>query len=429
MKAVLEGKEKNTVKFSFEISSKEFNKAINGAYLKNKKYFNIPGFRKGKAPRQIIEMAYGKEIFYEDAINDILPSLYEEAIEELELLPVDQPEIDIDDIKSGEPIKVTVEVDVEPEVELGDYSNIEIEAVDREVTEEMVEEKLKSVQEMNGRLVDASDRPVEEGDTVTIDYSGSVDGEKFEGGTAEEQQLEIGSGMFIPGFEEQLVGKKVDEEVEVNVTFPEEYQVEDLAGKEAVFQVLIHDIKAKELPKLDDEFAKDVSEFDTLEEYKEELKKSLVEEKEAQADMEEESAIIDAIIESSEVDIPEGMINKQVENEVSEFGHNLSQQGLTLEQYFQLTGTTEENLQDQLRPVAKSRVKGDLVLSAIAEKEGIEVTEEDRVEELNRLAEMYQPNDTEKFVETMKKGDITFLDKALINGKVIEFLKEKATIK
>lgn len=429
MKAVLEGKEKNTVKFSFEISSKEFNKAINGAYLKNKKYFNIPGFRKGKAPRQIIEMAYGKEIFYEDAINDILPSLYEEAIEELELLPVDQPEIDIDDIKSGEPIKVTVEVDVEPEVELGDYSNIEIEAVDREVTEEMVEEKLKSVQEMNGRLVDASDRPVEEGDTVTIDYSGSVDGEKFEGGTAEEQQLEIGSGMFIPGFEEQLVGKKVDEEVEVNVTFPEEYQVEDLAGKEAVFQVLIHDIKAKELPKLDDEFAKDVSEFDTLEEYKEELKKSLVEEKEAQADMEEESAIIDAIIESSEVDIPEGMINRQVENEVSEFGHNLSQQGLTLEQYFQLTGTTEENLQDQLRPVAKSRVKGDLVLSAIAEKEGIEVTEEDRVEELNRLAEMYQPNDTEKFVETMKKGDITFLDKALINGKVIEFLKEKATIK
>jgi len=427
--AVLESKENNRVKFNFEISEEDFKKAVNDVYLKNRKYFAIPGFRKGKAPRQIIEMNYGKEVFYEDAINDLLPDAYVKAVEELELEPVEQPSLDIDEIGAEKPILVKVEVDVKPEVKLGDYSNLEVEKASREVSDTMVEAKLKSVQDMNARLITVTDRNIENGDIATIDYKGTVDGEEFEGGSAEAYDLEIGSGAFIPGFEEQLVGKAIGEEVEVKVSFPEEYHAEELAGKDAVFQVKIHEIKAKELPELDDEFAKDVSEFDTLDEYKASIKAEITKEVEANADVEEENKIVESVVEAAELEIPNGMIESQLDNEVREFTQSLQMQGLAIEQYYQFTGTSEENLREQMREAAITRVKGDLVLEAIAKAENIEVTEEDRINELVKLAEVYKQEDTDKFVEDMKKGDLSFLDQALINQKVIEFLKGKVTFK
>ncbi len=427
--AVLESKENNRVKFNFEISEKDFKKAVNTVYLRNRKYFAIPGFRKGKAPRQIIEMNYGKEVFYEDAINDLLPDTYVKAVEELELEPVEQPSIEIAEIKAGEPILVTVEVDVKPEVKLGDYSNLEVEKASREVSDTMVDAKLKSVQDMNARLINVSDRNIENGDIATIDYKGTVDGEEFEGGSAEAYDLEIGTGTFIPGFEEQLVGKGIDEEVEVKVTFPEEYHAEELAGKDAVFQVKIHEIKTKELPELDDEFAKDVSEFDTLDEYKASIKEEIAKDVEANADVEEENKIVELVVEAAEVEIPNGMIESQIDNEVREFTQRLQMQGLGIDQYYQFTGTSEENLRDQMRETAISRAKGDLVLEAIAKAENIEVTEDDIVEELVNLAEIYKQEDTDKFVEDMKKGDLSFLEQALVNQKVIDFLKGKVTFK
>ncbi len=427
--AVLESRENNRVKFSFEISEKDLNKAVNEVYKKNRRYFIIPGFRRGKAPRQIIEMKHGKGIFLDDAINKILPDAYVEALKELEIDPVGQPDLDLSEIEDGKPVLVNVEVDVRPAVELGDYKAIEIEKASREVSETMIEAKLKSIQDMNARLVDASDRAVENGDLVTIDYSGSVDGEKFEGGTAESYELEIGSETFIPGFEEQIVGKKIDEEVEVKVTFPEDYHQEDLAAKEAIFEVKLHAIKVKELPELDDEFAKDVSEFDSLDEYKESLKEEIKKDVEASADIEEENKIVEAVVGTSKVDIPDSMIEAQLDNEVREFGQRLQMQGIPLEQYFEFTGTTEDQLRDQMREVATERVKGDLVLEAIGEAEEMEVTEEERVAELVKLAELYKQEDTDKFVEEMQKGDISFLDKALLNQKVIDFLKGEVSFK
>ncbi len=429
MNAELVKKENNKVEFTFEIESKDFNKAINKVYLANRQYFSVPGFRKGKAPRQIIEMNYGSEIFHEDAVNEALPEAYEAAIKELELKPVSQPEIDIEELEKGKNISVKATLDVEPEVELGDYKSLEVEKIEYTVSDEDVEEKLKSVQDMNGRLVDAGDREVKDGDLLTVDYSGFIGEEAFEGGTAEDQQLEIGSNKFIPGFEEQLVGKNIGEEFEIQVTFPEDYNQESLAGEEATFKVTIHDIKEKELPELDDEFAKDVSEFETLDEYKADLRSNLEEEMQQKQEAEQERVIIEAVVESAEVDIPESMIQTQVSNEVNEFGQRMSMQGLGIEQYFQLTGTSQSDLEDQLRPVAAERVKGDLVLAAIAEAEGIEVTEEDRMDELKEMAEIYQQEDVDGFIEEMKDNDLSFLDKALINKKAIEMLKETVKIK
>ncbi len=428
--AVIEKKENNRVEMSFEISSDEFKKALNEAYIKNRKYFAIPGFRKGKAPRQIIEMNYGKDVFFEDAVNIALPDAYVAAIEELEIEPVDQPTVDIPgEIELGKDILVKISVDVKPEVKLGDYTALEIEKADREVSEDMIDAKLQSVQNMNARLINANDKEVEKGHVLTIDFSGSVDGEKFEGGTAEGYELEIGSGSFIPGFEDQLVGKKVEEEVEVKVTFPEEYHEESLAGKDAIFEVKVNEIKAKELPVLDDEFAKDVSEFDTLEEYKNSIREELVENANKNADAEEENKMVEAIVKVSEVEIPNGMIESQIDTEVREFAQKMQMQGLSIDQYYEFTGTTEEMLREQMKEAASERVKGDLVLEAIAKAENIEVTEEDKIEELKEIAKIYKQEDEEKFVEDMKKGDLSFLDQALTNQKVIDFLKGKVTIK
>lgn len=421
--AVLEKKEKNTVFFNIEISPKEFEKGIQKVYLQTRSRFSIPGFRKGKVPRQIIEMNYGAEIFYEDAINEILPEAYEKAIEELELEPVDRPHVDVDEINKGETIIVKIHVDVKPEVTLGDYSELEIEKVEYEVTDEMVDNEILTAQNQNSRMVDASDREVKEGDILTIDYKGFADGEQFSGGTAENQQLEIGSNTFIPGFEEQLIGKNKGEEVEVKVTFPEEYHEESLQGKEATFEVVINEIKEKELPELDDEFAKDVSEFDTLEEYKNSIKERLTEELERQEKIETENRVVDKVVELSEVDVPEGMVETQVENELNDFGYRLQMQGLNLDQYLQLTGSDVEGMKDQFRPMAEKRVVSDLVLEALAEKEGIEVTEEDLDEELNLLADQYNQEDKEKFIDDMKKGDLDFLNAGIKNKKVIDILK------
>lgn len=421
--AVLEKKEKNTVFFNIEISPQEFEKGIQQTYLKTRSRFAIPGFRKGKVPRQIIEMNYGPEIFFEDALNEILPESYEKAIEELELEPVDRPHIDVDEINKGEPVVVKIHVDVKPEVQIGDYSTIEIEKVEYEVTDEMVDSEILTAQNTNSRMLDASDRAVKEGDILTIDYAGFADGEQFPGGTAENQELEIGSNQFIPGFEEQLVGKNKDEEVEVQVTFPEDYHEESLQSKEVTFNVTIKEIKEKELPELDDEFAKDVSEFDTLEEYKNSIKERLTKELENQEKVETENKVVEKAVELSEVEIPEGMIESQVENELNDFGYRLQMQGLNLEQYLELTGSDADGLKDQFRPMAEKRVNSDLVLEAIAEKEEIEVSEEDIDAELNLLADQYNQEDKDKFIEDMKKGDLDFLKAGIKNKKVIEILK------
>ena len=422
MKITLGNKENNKVSFKIEVPETDFEKELQKAYLKSRGQFNIPGFRKGKVPRKIIEMNYGKDVFYEDAINKILPEGYEKAIKELGLDPIDSPEVDVEEVEEGKVITVNFVVEVKPEVVLGEYKNIEIEKVEYDVTDELVENEVKSVQDMNGRIIDAGDRAVKNGDLLTIDYAGYVDGAQFEGGTAEKQELEIGSNQFIPGFEEQLVGKNKDEEVDVVVTFPEDYHEESLKAKEATFKVTIHDIKEKELPELDDEFAKDVSDFDTLEEYKKSIREKLEKEFKNREEVEQENNVIEKVVDSCEVEIPEVMIEHQLENEVGEFGHRLSSQGLELEQYLSLTGSSMEELQEQLRPVALKRVKGDLVLEAIAKAEKIEINDEDIDKELERMAEIYQQDNKEKFVKDMKKGDLSFLNTAITNQKTIDFL-------
>ncbi|HLS53744.1 MAG TPA: trigger factor [Tissierellaceae bacterium] len=424
MKAVFEGKEGNKVSFNFEIGAEEFEKAVQQAYLKNRSRFNIPGFRKGRAPRKIIELNYGEGIFYEEALNSILPEQYEKAVEELELEPVDTPEVDIEEIEKGNPILVKIEVDVKPEVKLGDYKSIELEKIEYNVTDEMIETEIESLQNANARLIDANDREAKERDLLTIDFEGYVDGEKFPGGSAEGHQLELGSNTFIPGFEEQLVGKAKDEEVEVNVTFPEEYHEESLAGKDATFKVKIHDIKEKQLPELDDEFAKDVSEFDTLEELREDIKERLEKDLKEQERIEKENKVIEKVMEISEVDIPEGMIESQIDDELRQFDFRMRGQGLDLEQYLKLTGMTVEDLREQFRPAATNRVNADLVLEEIAKVEEITATEEDIDEELKKMAEQYNAEDIDEFIADMKKGQLEILKSGIINSKVIDLLLE-----
>jgi trigger factor len=374
-------------------------------------------------------MNYGEDLFYEDAINLILPEEYDLAITELGLEPVDTPEVDVDEIQKDKPVMIKFQVDVKPEIKLGDYKNIELEKVEYNVTDEIIDNELKRVQDTNGRLVDAADREVQDGDHLKIDYEGSVDGVLFPGGSAEGQNLEIGSNTFIPGFEEQLIGKKIGEEVEVKVTFPEDYQEESLMGKEASFKVTIHEIKEKELPELDDEFAKDVSEFDTLDEYKASIKENLEENFKRREKIELENRVIDEVVSMSELDVPEAIINTQLETEVGEFDHQLRSQGIELEQYLSMTGSTMEEIKEQLRPMALKRATADLVLEAIAKEENIEVTEEDIDNELNRIAKQYNEEDGKKFIQDMKKRDLSFLNAGIANGKVIEMLVSNVKFK
>jgi trigger factor len=371
-------------------------------------------------------MNYGKGVFYEDAINILLPQAYEQAIEELELEPVDRPEIDIDELKEGQPLNIKIEVDVKPEVKLGDYKSIELEKVEYNVTDEMVQEELNKMQEENARLLDATDREVKKGDITTIDFAGYLDGEQFPGGTAEGHQLEIGSNTFIPGFEDQLIGKNKDEEIDVNVTFPEDYGQEELAGKEVTFKVTINDIKEKELPELDDEFAKDISEFDTIEEIKTDIKERLEKEFSEQEKVQKENAVIEKLIEISEFEVPQGMIDSQLEDELRQFDYRLRNQGLELEKYLEMTKSTTEDLKEQFAPTAKKRVEADIVLEAVVEAEKIEVSEEDIDKELEKMAEQYKAEDKEEFKTNMKKSNLEFMQKGIANTKAIEILIDSA---
>ncbi len=426
MDFTLKNKENNKASFNIELTKEEFEKAVQKAYLKNRSKFNIPGFRKGKAPRKIIEMNYGEGIFYEDALNIILPEAYENAVDSLELEPVDTPEVDIEQFEKGKPVILNVEVTIKPEVKLGNYKSIEVEKVEYNVTDEDVERELKAIQEKNARIIDASDRETKEGDILTIDFKGFVDGEQFEGGTAEGQRLEIGSNTFIPGFEEQLIGKKKGDKVDVKVTFPEDYFEESLKGKEATFEVVIHEVKEKELPVLDDEFAKDVSEFDTLEEYKNNIRERLEKEAKEKEKVEFENKIVDKVVEDSEVDIPEAMIEHQIEHELKDFDYRLSLQGLGLDQYLQLTNSKLEDLKEQLKPIAEKKVKTDLVFEAIGKEEKIEATEGDIDKELEKIAKEYNQEDVDKFKANMKKGDLSFLEAGIIRDKIIDLLVNNA---
>ena len=390
MSVQVENLEKNMAKLTIEVSAEELEKAIQGAYLKQKGKISIPGFRKGKAPRKMIEKMYGAGIFYEDAANALIPTAYSKAADESGLEIVSQPTIDVVQLESGKPFIFTAEIAVKPEVTLGEYKGMEVPKSDVEVTEEDIEAELKKEQEKNSRIVVVEDRAVENGDTVHLDFEGFVDGEAFAGGKGENYPLAIGSGSFIPGFEEQLIGTQTGAEVEVNVTFPEEYQAEELAGKPAVFKCKINKIEKKELPELDDDFAKDVSEFDTLDEYKADIRANLAEKKAEDAKRAKEDAAVDKAVENAQMDIPDAMIDTQVEQMVNDFARRMQSSGLTMEQYVQITGTTPTMMKDQMRPQAIKRIQTRLVLEKIAEVENIEVSEEKMDEEIAKMAEMYK---------------------------------------
>ncbi len=389
MSVQVENLEKNMAKLTIEVAAEEVEKAIQEAYLKEKNKISLPGFRKGKVPRKMIEKMYGAGVFYEDAANTLIQGNYPAAADESGIDIVSRPTINIVQIESGKPFIFTAEVAVRPEVKLGKYLGVQVTKVDTSVSEDEVAEALEKERNNNARTVTVTDRPAANGDTVVIDFEGFVDGVAFEGGKGENHSLELGSHSFIDTFEDQLVGKNAEDEVEVNVTFPEQYQAAELAGKPAMFKVKIHEIKAKELPQLDDEFAQDVSEFDTLAEYKEDVKKRLTEQKENEAKRTKEDEAIQKIIDKSEMELPEAMIETQCENMVNEFAQRIAQSGLSMEQYMQFSGLTIEKLKEQVRPEAETRIKSSLVLEQIAKEENIEVTEEDIDAEVAKMAAAY----------------------------------------
>ena len=385
-----EMQEKNMAKLTIEVPAAELAAAEQRAYNKNKGKIAVPGFRKGKAPRSIIEKLYGPDVFLEEAVNDVLPDAYEAACKESGLEIVSRPVLDYTQVEHGKSLIVVATVAVKPEVTLGQYKGLEVDVPAAEVTDEEVEAELKKEQEKNSTLRDVDGRPVQEGDTVTLNYAGTVDGVPFEGGTAEEQELTIGSHRFIPGFEEQMVGMNIDEERDLSVKFPEEYHAKELAGKDAVFHVKVLSISEKDLPELNDEFASDVSEFETLAEYKEDLRKKLLEKKEAEAKTAKENAVLEKAAQNASMEIPDPMIESQAEDMVNEFGERLQMQGLQLEQYLKYTGMSMKQIVDQYKDQAKKRIEGRLTLEAIVKAENIEVTEEDVEAGLKKLADDYQ---------------------------------------
>ncbi|MCI6017688.1 MAG: trigger factor [Clostridiales bacterium] len=397
MSVQIEVLEKNMAKLTITVPAEKFEEAITKAYNKNKKQFAIPGFRKGKVPQKMIEKMYGAGVFYEDAANMLMPEAYAQAAEESELKIVSRPTVDVTQIEKGKDFIFTAEVATKPEAVLGQYKGIEVEAIPVEVTDEEVDAEIKKTQEQQSREV-VVERPAENGDTVVIDYTGTVDGVAFEGGSATGYSLVLGSNSFIPGFEDQLVGAAAGSEVEVNVTFPEDYHAEDLAGKAAVFACTVHEVKTKEYPEIDDEFAQDVSEFDTLAEYKEDVKKTLTEKKEASAKAEKQQKVMDKIIENATIEIPDPMVDTQAENMVDEYAQRLAYQGLSLEQYFQFTGLDAEKLKEQLKPQALKNIQSRLVLEAVIKAENIEVSDEDVQAEIDKMKEAYKMDD-----ETMAK--------------------------
>jgi trigger factor len=427
MDSTIVKKENNKVTLQINVSAEEFNKAVHQSYLKNRKRFNIPGFRKGKAPRKVIEMQYGEGVFYEDAINIVLPEKYDRAVEEHNLEPVDRPDIDIEDIEKDKDLVFTASVTVKPEVKLGEYKGIEVEKIEYNVTDEDVDNEIEKMRDQNSRLVNIEDRPVQNDDNVIIDYKGFVGEEQFEGGTAENQTLVIGSKSFIPGFEEQLIGANIGDEVEVKVTFPEEYHAENLAGKDAVFNVKVNEIKFKELPELDDEFAKDVSEFDTLDELKNDTKKKMEESAKDKAEKELREKVLDKVVEAIEVEIPEAMVETEIDNMLRDFDFQLRYQGLDLEKYLQFTNSKIEDLRKQMRDDAYNRVKTSLTLGAIGESEKIEANDEDLEQEFEKMAESHKTT-VEKLKESFKEENFGYIKNTIKVRKTIDFLVENANV-
>lgn len=425
MSVQVENLEKNMAKLTVEVPAEELEKAIQAAYMKQKSKISLPGFRKGKVPRHMVEKMYGPEIFYEDAVNSILSKEYPKAAEESELEIVSRPTIDVVQLEKGKNFIFTAEVAVKPGVTLGKYLGVSVKKTDIAVSEEEVTAEIERERESNARMVTIEGRPVEDGDTAVIDYEGFVDGEAFEGGKGENHALVIGSHSFIDTFEEQLIGKNAGDDVTVNVTFPEDYHAPELAGKPAMFQVKINEIKAKELPELDDEFAQDVSEFDTLAEYRENVEKKLIERKEAEARRVKENEIIEKIIEDSQMEIPDAMVETQAENMIDDFANRLAQQGMPMEQYMQFTGMTEEKLMEQMKPDALKRIQSGLVLEAIAEAEKIEVSEDDVETEIGNMAEMYGM-EVDKLKEIFVERERENMKKDLAIQKAVDLIVEKA---
>ena len=425
MSVQVEKLEKNMAKLTVEVPAENVEKAIQGAYNKMKKSINIPGFRKGKAPRQLIEKMYGKEVFYNDAIDAKLPSAYSDAVEECGEEIVSHPQIDVVQIESGKPFVFTATVAVKPAVELGEYKGIQVEKAPIEVKDEEIEAQITKEREANSRTVTVDDRAVAQGDIVTLDFEGFVDGVAFEGGKGENYDLTIGSNTFIPGFEDQLVGAEIGKELDVNVTFPEEYGAKELAGKAAVFKCKVNGIKVKELPAVDDEFAQEVSEFDTLDEYKADIKAKLLKEKEDEAARAKEDAVIGKIIEGAKMEIPDAMVEYQTRQMLDEFAQRIQSQGISLDQYFQFTGLTEEKYMEEMKPRALQNIQSRLVLEAVAQAENLVAEEADIEEEIKKMADMYKM-EADKIKELLGERQMEEMKKDIAVQKAAKLVAEAA---
>ena len=425
MSLQVEKLEHNMAKLTIEVSAEELEKALQGAYNKQKKNISMPGFRKGKVPRQMIEKMYGPEVFYDDAANQLIPEAYGKVYDEEDLEIVSQPKIDIVQIEKGKPFIFTAEVALKPEVTLGEYKGLKVEKISNRVTQKEIDAKLAEEQEKNARTVSVTDRPVQDKDEVVLDFEGFVDGVAFEGGKGENYPLTIGSGSFIPGFEDQLIGANLEEEKEVRVTFPEEYHAKDLAGKDAVFKCTVHEIKVKELPELDDEFASDVSEFETLDAFKADIKAKIKEQKIAEGKRKQEDKAVEEAVANAQMDIPDAMIDTEVRQMANDFAQRLQQQGLTMDQYFQFTGMTAEKMTEELKPQALKRIQTRLVLEAIVKAENIEISDEKIDEEIQKMAESYKM-EAEKLKEFMGENEKKQMKLDMAVQEAVTFLVENA---
>jgi len=425
LSTILEKKENNTVHFTITVSKEAFSAAVDEAFKKNVKKITVPGFRKGKAPRKLIEKTYGEGIFYDDAIDAVLPEAYENAIKELGLEPVDMPKVDVKEIGKDVDLVISASVTVKPEVKLGEYKGLKLENTAHTVSDDDVDAEISRRRERSARQVEVTDRAVKSGDTATIDFEGFVDDKAFAGGKGENFELVIGSGQFIPGFEDQIIGKSIGDEFDVNVTFPEEYHSEELKGKDATFKTKVNAISVKELPELDDEFAKDVSEFDTLAELKEDIKKKLQDSADARTKQDKENTAIDKVIENMTVDVPECMVDSRIESTIRENNARMAQQGISFEQYLGYMGTTLEQFKEQIKPNAELQVKGTLALEQIAKEENLEVSEDEVTEQLKKIAESYGM-ELEKVKEFMRDEDIESIKADLKISKALDFIVDNA---
>lgn len=426
MKVTKEQQEKNSVKLTITVDAETFEKGVQKAYLKNVKKIALPGFRKGKAPRKIIEQYYGAGVFFEDAINFVCPEAYEEALKETGVEAVSRPEIDVVEIESGKDFVFTATVTTKPEVELGDYNAISVKKVTYRTTQKEIEAEIKKVQEQNARIIPVEDRAVKEGDLTVIDFEGFTDGVAFDGGKGTDYSLEIGSGAFIPGFEDQLVGAEIGKEVEVNVTFPKDYHSEDLKGKKAMFKVTVKEIKEKQLPEINDEFVKDVSEFDTLDDYKKDIKEKIAKSNEQRGRQETENNVIDEVLKIATVEIPDCMIDTQLENIARDFDYRLSMQGLNLAKYLEMTGSNIDAFKEQFKEQAEKQVKTSLVLEAVAKAENVKATEKDIEAEMKKVAESYNM-ELDKVKDLFKDEERKSLENELITQKTVDLLVKNAT--